>query len=339
MIKCENCGAEFEGKFCPKCGTAVAAGTSSEEQPAAEVNEQKKETNRVLKGIFTAGSIIDLLRVWGPGLVAIVVAAGFLFPDGYWGYGIVSILTGIVWVAVAYTRLKFGARFVIYCGLIFAFIFAVSPLNKDTSYISFVKDARLFDTRTNGSVFGSLFDSEEWSCDRKAEKVEYTGVYDNEGYGDKETLRIVFSVDYDNGTYQVTQVYVNGTMMKEEQASNLLHALFQEDIEKELSLTALAHIAGVLYGEDYDYPGINFKDTFDAFFASGEWSYDGNDTVLFSGKYDDGEHVYDVIIEFQEENGAFTYEDIIVDGNVYGSYGAVQAIKEIFSSYDSGLTA
>ena len=52
-MKCPNCGAEFEGKFCPNCGTAVNVQPSQAQQeyiapvPSATVSDKKAKKKKL----------------------------------------------------------------------------------------------------------------------------------------------------------------------------------------------------------------------------------------------------------------------------------------------------
>lgn len=203
-------------------------------------------------------------------------------------------------------------------------------------------------------MLSKLFDSEKWSCERNTQKVTYEGKYEREGYGGTEDIKIVFSMDTDNETIMFSQIYVNGELLEENDASGLIYVIFFAeddgvDINRELSLIDITHVGGVWGSKFYDNPDITIYKAFDGFFASGDWDYDGDDVVTFSGKYEDDTHEYDIAVHFLEESSnTFSVSDIVVDGTYYDdSYAVETAMKAIYMKalygiygiQDSDLTA
>lgn len=99
-MKCKNCGTEFEGKFCPECGTKVVAEDNGNEQPKVtdeipsveKANESKSKIPQFKQSVFSK----EKLKNVAPGkkknpiykkkwFVVLVVLAVFIFGKSLFG--------------------------------------------------------------------------------------------------------------------------------------------------------------------------------------------------------------------------------------------------------------
>lgn len=64
-MKCQKCGHEFEGNFCPQCGTPVAAPA---EEPAVSVPVKAKKPKKKNHGCLIAIAVFVIMGIIGAGM-------------------------------------------------------------------------------------------------------------------------------------------------------------------------------------------------------------------------------------------------------------------------------
>ncbi len=72
MQKCNNCGADFEGNFCPKCGTPAGEATNT-----TGVNNVTAETTTAIKSNKTGNSLLNY--IWIPIVILLLI---WILPFG-----------------------------------------------------------------------------------------------------------------------------------------------------------------------------------------------------------------------------------------------------------------
>lgn len=70
-MKCKHCGSEFEGKFCPECGTKAEAEATTASQP---MQQQSDVSQQPKKPIYKRAWFLCVVIILVLGVVASVTA-------------------------------------------------------------------------------------------------------------------------------------------------------------------------------------------------------------------------------------------------------------------------
>ena len=271
-MRCIKCGTEFEGRFCPNCGTAVAAEVSDNAQvPHSETHEKKEKAGTRSKGLLI-GIIVGIVVV-----AAAAAALGMTSANKKSAEKYIALVKADVSME-DFSDIDYSAGTAEYT---YAEVLEAVLPGGTWEYAG--KKTEEYSLNT--------FDGSEATGIMTFHEVDYNTTHDYAGGSEKVKMRFKYWDEYE---YSIPAIVVDGTDLGETGTYLLCDLMFSaytdgptSDMARELLNASFADVVGNYYihaaqvGYPEKYPDVPFAEVLNAIFPAGQWSYTGDNTVEY----------------------------------------------------------